>query len=161
MCARTLAATGLPPPPAGSGDHRKRGHGGWQRRDRCPGKNSAALGVKLSIDDFGTGYSSLSYLKRFPVDTLKVDRSFVDGLGHDAHDTAIVQSIVALAQTLGLDVTGEGIETEAQMAALRANSGVDRGQGYLIARPLAAGSRRITPHGAVTQRTDAQNRAGG
>jgi EAL domain-containing protein (putative c-di-GMP-specific phosphodiesterase class I) len=93
------------------------------------------LGVRLAIDDFGTGYSSLQYLKRFPVDTLKIDKSFVDGLGADEQDTAIVQSIVALAQALRLDVTGEGVETPSQHRQLRL-LGVERAQGFLFARPL-------------------------
>jgi diguanylate cyclase (GGDEF)-like protein/PAS domain S-box-containing protein len=95
------------------------------------------LGVELAIDDFGTGYSSLSYLKRFPVDVLKVDRSFVDGLGSDPDDTAIVQAIMVLANTLGLRVTAEGVETERQMRELL-RLGCTRVQGYLFARPEAA-----------------------
>jgi diguanylate cyclase (GGDEF)-like protein len=93
-----------------------------------------ALDIQLAIDDFGTGYSSLSYLKRFPVDTLKIDRSFVDGLGQDQQDTAIVRSVVSLAKTLNLSVTGEGIETAAQHYQL-VSLGCDLGQGFLLARP--------------------------
>jgi EAL domain-containing protein (putative c-di-GMP-specific phosphodiesterase class I) len=96
-----------------------------------------ALGFQLAIDDFGTGYSSLSYLKRFPVDTLKIDRSFVDGLGADTQDSAIVRSVVELAQALDVSVTGEGIETAIQESELR-TLGCDGGQGFLFARPLPA-----------------------
>jgi EAL domain-containing protein (putative c-di-GMP-specific phosphodiesterase class I) len=81
------------------------------------------------------GYSSLSYLKRFPVDTLKIDRTFVDGLGRHPHDTAIVEAVIALAKALNLTVTGEGIETAEQRNRLRM-LGCDQGQGYFLARPL-------------------------
>jgi diguanylate cyclase (GGDEF)-like protein/PAS domain S-box-containing protein len=94
-----------------------------------------SLGIRLAVDDFGTGYSSLSYLQRFPVDTLKIDRSFVNALGRDPQSRAIVQSVVLLAKTLGLDVTGEGVETTAQEAELRF-LGCDQGQGFLFARPV-------------------------
>jgi diguanylate cyclase (GGDEF)-like protein len=96
-----------------------------------------AIGVRLAIDDFGTGYSSLSYLKRFPVDTLKIDRSFVDGLGHDSQDTAVVHSVAALARALDLSVTGEGVETRAQHTLLK-QIGCERSQGFLYAKPAAA-----------------------
>ena len=92
------------------------------------------LGVKLAVDDFGTGYSSLSYLRRFPVDVLKVDRSFVDGLGEDPNDSAIVTAIVTLAHTLGLSSVAEGVESAQQLAELRV-LGCDRAQGYFMARP--------------------------
>ena len=93
------------------------------------------LGVRLAIDDFGTGYSSLSYLRRFPVDVLKVDRSFVSALGGDPEDAALAHAIVKLGRTLHLRVVAEGIETAAQLAELRALD-CEYGQGYLFGRPL-------------------------
>jgi diguanylate cyclase (GGDEF)-like protein len=92
-------------------------------------------GARLSLDDFGTGYSSLSYLKRFPLDTLKIDRAFVSGLGTGQEDAALVATIVSMAGTLGLDVVAEGVETEEQLRRLR-ELGCDRAQGFLLARPL-------------------------
>ena len=92
------------------------------------------LGVRLAIDDFGTGFSSLTYLKRFPVDVVKIDRSFVAGLGTDVSDTAIVRSVIELAHALSLQVVAEGVERPDQLAALR-SLGCDLAQGYLFAPP--------------------------
>ena len=93
------------------------------------------LGVQLALDDFGTGYASLAYLRRLPLSGLKVDRSFVDGLGTDPEATAIVEAVCGIAKGMGLDLTAEGVETEEQLAEL-ARIGYPFGQGYLFARPL-------------------------
>jgi diguanylate cyclase (GGDEF)-like protein/PAS domain S-box-containing protein len=95
------------------------------------------LGLHLSVDDFGTGYSSLTYLKRFPVEAIKIDRAFVNGLGIEADDTTIVDAVIKLGQALGLAVVAEGIETPLQLARLR-ELGCNRGQGYLFGRPRPA-----------------------
>ena len=94
-----------------------------------------ALGVHLVLDDFGTGYSSLAYLTRLPLDVLKVDRSFVGGLGVEPRDTVITEAIVAMSQALSLRVVGEGVETERQLAEL-SRMGCDLAQGYLFSRPV-------------------------
>jgi EAL domain-containing protein (putative c-di-GMP-specific phosphodiesterase class I) len=96
-----------------------------------------ALGVELHIDDFGTGYSSLSYLDRFPVDTVKVDRSLVGRIGPEGEGGQIVEAVVRLAHGLGMRVTAEGVETPAQLARLR-QMGCDFVQGFLFAPPLPA-----------------------
>jgi EAL domain-containing protein (putative c-di-GMP-specific phosphodiesterase class I) len=96
-----------------------------------------SIGVQIAVDDFGTGYSALGSLKRFPLDTLKIDRSFVHGLGRNAEDSAIVRAVIAFATALGIDVIAKGIETAAQLQELR-ELGCRYGQGYYFVNPLAA-----------------------
>jgi diguanylate cyclase (GGDEF)-like protein len=96
-----------------------------------------ALGPRLSIDDFGTGYSSLSYLRRFDVDVLKIDRSFISDIVDDARNSRVTNAVIRMALELGVPVVAEGIETEAQLDALR-SLGCLLGQGYLLARPMPA-----------------------
>ncbi len=105
-------------------------------------KGLKALGVRTAIDDFGTGYSALGYLRKFPIDEVKIDRSFVERLGTDPDDSAIVAAVVSLGHALGVTVTGEGVETRSQLEELRA-LGVDAAQGFLLAPPQPP--RDITP----------------
>ena len=94
-----------------------------------------ALGIQLSVDDFGTGYSSLAYLRRLPIDEIKIDRSFVQGMMTDLGDLAIVRAIIDLGHSLGLRVVAEGVEEEAARDALRSMR-CDNVQGFLLSRPL-------------------------
>jgi EAL domain-containing protein (putative c-di-GMP-specific phosphodiesterase class I) len=122
------------------------------------------LGVRIAVDDFGTGYSSLSYLSRLPVDRLKMDRSLIEGMTHEAKDAAIVRTVISLGRELGFTVLAEGVETEEQFHMLE-ELGCQQVQGYLMTPPLPAaearalmrrkwGARQLTS-GAVAARTTA------
>jgi EAL domain-containing protein (putative c-di-GMP-specific phosphodiesterase class I) len=95
------------------------------------------MGVHLTIDDFGTGYSSISYLKKFPIDTIKIDRSFVRDARNNPDDAALTKAMIAMAHSLRIQVVGEGVETEDQLNFLRENH-CDGMQGYYFSRPLPA-----------------------
>ena len=95
-----------------------------------------SLGVRIAIDDFGTGYSSLAYLQQFPVDSLKIDRSFISGMGKSPEGDSLIHTLIQLGKALNLETLAEGIEEDGQLAQLRGEK-CDVGQGYLFARPVA------------------------
>jgi EAL domain-containing protein (putative c-di-GMP-specific phosphodiesterase class I) len=100
-------------------------------------KEIKSMGIALHMDDFGTGYSSLSYLHKFPLDGLKIDRSFIIGITTDSENEEIVKTIIALARSLRINVTAEGIETLEQLQLMKA-MGCEYGQGYYFSKPVAA-----------------------
>ena len=105
--------------------------------------------MRLALDDFGTGYSSLSHLKRFPIDTLKIDQSFVRDLATDADDASIVSAVIGMGKSLQMRVVAEGVETPEQLAFLR-RQGCPEGQGYYFSRPVSAGEfTLLLRHGAT------------
>jgi len=116
------------------------------------------MGIRLAVDDFGTGYSSLRYLRQFPVGLLKIDRSFVDGLGIEHEDEVIISTVIGLARSLGIAVVAEGVETEPQLKHLTA-MGCDFAQGYLFGRPRAAAEVRMMVMG-IDARADIEERHG-
>ena len=103
----------------------------------------ADLGVRVAFDDFGTGYSSLSLLQRFPLQRIKIDRAFVNRVADNDHDRALVRTILAMGESLGLEVVAEGVETIEQLAVLT-QLGCTHVQGYLISRPVHANAMRST-----------------
>jgi diguanylate cyclase (GGDEF)-like protein/PAS domain S-box-containing protein len=124
--------------------------GATSERARAELEDLHELGVRIAIDDFGTGFSSLGQLRRFPIDVIKVDRSFVQGVEHDAKDAAIAANLVSLAHALGLVAVAEGIESEGQLASLR-ELDCDLAQGFLFARPLPVDQMSELLAGAATR----------
>jgi EAL domain-containing protein (putative c-di-GMP-specific phosphodiesterase class I) len=112
-----------------------------------------ALGVRLAVDDFGTGYSSLAYLQRFPIDRLKIDKRFVDGVGSGADRSALARAVVNLGDSLGLKTVAEGIEATDQVTEL-VKLGCEFGQGYYFARPASA--EELEQMLRVAERSDAE-----
>ena len=118
------------------------------------------LGVRVAVDDFGTGYSSLSYLKYLPLDTLKIDRNFIEGLGRDPCDEAIVASALSVSKALGLLTVAEGVETAEQLRTLR-TLGCETAQGFYFSKPITGASLAGLPRGPASRGFTAVSAAGG
>ncbi|MGD1213226.1 MAG: EAL domain-containing protein, partial [Candidatus Acidiferrales bacterium] len=112
------------------------------KRTRADLNQLAELGVKISLDDFGTAYSSLSYLHSFPLHKVKIDQSFLQGLGDDERRVTLLRGITRLSAQLGLKVVVEGVETQEQFDLLAAEESIDEVQGYLLCRPMPAADLR-------------------
>ena len=161
---RALERSGLAP----TGSSSRSPRACWSRTPSSPWRPCATcgrLGVRLSMDDFGTGYASLSYLLRFEFDKIKIDRSFVWGLGDRMHADAIIRSVLDLGHSLGMEVCAEGVETPKQLEFLR-QEGCDEVQGFLLSRPIPAEEfeRTILPTGVLpvpTARVPAQREMAG
>ena len=139
-----LAASGLDGRVADHRDHRD-GHHEERGRRWCPGWPALkAIGVRIAIDDFGTGYSSLAYLQQFPVDTLKIDRSFISSMADSPESGALIRTLVQLGKTLGLETLAEGIEETGQYSQLEREH-CDSGQGFLYATAARRGCRGVVP----------------
>jgi diguanylate cyclase (GGDEF)-like protein/PAS domain S-box-containing protein len=122
-------------------------------------KDLKSLGVQLAVDDFGTGYTSLGYLQRFPIDVLKIDRSFVHDIGSTAHDGVIVGAVIGMGNHLHLQVVAEGVENQEQLAFLRGNHCAE-GQGYVFSRPVAASQfAKLLAAGAPKRRTQSASKS--
>jgi EAL domain-containing protein (putative c-di-GMP-specific phosphodiesterase class I) len=117
------------------------------------------FGVRIAVDDFGTGYSSLGYLKRFPIDILKIDKSFIDGVGNSREEAAIADAIIKLGGSLGLEVVAEGIEEPEQVDALQSLR-CERGQGFFFSKPVDAETMgEILATGRFPLKVSAEQRA--
>jgi EAL domain-containing protein (putative c-di-GMP-specific phosphodiesterase class I) len=134
--AELLVRLDLNPSTSPAGDHRRHLPRSDRKRDRH-GRAGATPGVRIALDDFGTGYSSLSYINRYPIDTIKIDRSFVSGMVANERTFAVVDLVVSLGRKLGVAIVAEGVETAEQAEAL-AGIGCGFGQGYHFARPEQA-----------------------
>ena len=136
VCSRSSSETGLDPQLARAGADRERADEARRSRRHPSCRRCGNAGCKLAIDDFGTGYSSLSYLRKFPIDALKIDQSFVRQISAAGDETTIVTAVISMARSLKLRVVAEGVETLEELAFLQAHQ-CDEAQGYYFSRPVS------------------------